>query len=433
MKKTSLIMLAMIISVSILSWGNTDMKQNNRSSAVEGIKNNGTGIDPNIVNVFFEVVDNQPELDVENCEFFTRNFKLAYIEFCENFEVDHYPNEYMDSDPMWANRDNPEKLEVKEIRGNYVLYKNKNGDVGLSARLINVNGQTLIDGIGLINMPFIKGSLKKELWKNVQPCYRHLDDENMIDIIDDSRNGYLNVSGGIPGCGCECDISVAAYKDSFGFYTILAQDNASCDQRNKIASNRLLSEVFPEGFGLQTFILELNSLEKNEFAQFSLKLEIPRYGTDTEVKIERIPIGLNIKGRGSLIYFYSSEFFREFMNDASELVKRFLGDDKNIALVNKLFDTKISDLNDDEKNLLTKFFVRTNDEMSKINSLDDLQAYFDKIKTNYNYYLKVKYRGFLLGWDKNKARFYIKEKYEDKDKMTFEEYLFSAVFASIDC
>ena len=80
--------------------------------------------------------------------------------------------------------------------------------------------------IPIIGMGQNKNTLSKMLWDRVGVCFSNFEDMDEdgspdFDKIDDSKNGYLKISGSFPTCGCTCASAVAAYKNAAGSYTAL--------------------------------------------------------------------------------------------------------------------------------------------------------------------------------------------------------------------
>ncbi len=263
------------------------------SKAQTPATNNTEAFKTEIINDYLIWQADMPEA-MENCPYFTDKFKKAYKEFMQPYDKEGNGLN-LDFDPLTCCC-GTDGVKVKAIKGNYVLYEGvKDKRLYLNARLVKVNDKTLIDGLGMINMPMIKGSLKEELWREVWSCNSNFEDMDALDmrnVIDDTRNGYLRVWGEYPTCGCACNSTVGAYKDHDGFYTFLKEYTESCASMTHISSNRLLSEVLPEGFGMQTFIPSADKLPQTDIALFTLNVTIPRKGTDTNVALELLPLGM---------------------------------------------------------------------------------------------------------------------------------------------
>ncbi len=95
-----------------------------------------------------------------------------------------------------------------------------------------------------------------------------------------------------------------------------------------------------------------------------------------------------------------------------EVIQKLAKGGKNNDLLNKLLHKNIVALSSEEQNVIALLRKDTSYGVS----VEDLQYQIDKIKLTYAYYSKVEYDGVLSSWDRRKARFFIKEKYEAKQK-----------------
>ncbi len=78
-------------------------------------------------------------------------------------------------------------------------------------------------------------TMSEQLWDRVQNCYKmFIDDkygdeeENYANVIDDSNNGYLKVSGSFPTCGCSCESIVGAFRKDDNTFLFLEENIWSC-------------------------------------------------------------------------------------------------------------------------------------------------------------------------------------------------------------
>ncbi len=362
--------------------------------------------------------DKKLPIAMKTCPYVTDNLKRAYSAFMEKYKREFFTDE-MDINPLTCccGRDG---VKVKTIKGNYVLYEGKTDSKKyLYARLVKVQGKTLIDGLGQINMPMIKGSLKKALWHEAQNCNTNFEDTDAKEnrhLIDDSKNGYLKVWGDFPPCGCNCNVTVGAYKDQYGFYTFLKQETENCDYTTDISSNRLLSEVLPQDFGMHSFMSDATQLPPTDIALFTLNVAIPQKGTETKVSLKILAHGLLYTSNTPLVYYSAHNEKTKML----EVIQQLAKDENNTELLNKLWHQNIVDLSSEEQAVITK--LRKNASYGEI-SVEDVQKDIDTIKLAYTYYSQIEYDSVLLGWNKQKARFFIKERYKAKQKMSFAAFL----------
>lgn len=279
----------------------------------------------------------------------------------------------------------------------------------------------------------IPETLSDQLWERVAYCYsmfEDMDDDGRVDydeIIDDSRNGYLMISGSWPTCGCNCTHSVGAFKDSRGEYTFLEEQTWGCSWVHSIASDKDLASVFPEG--LETiFIPEAGDFD-GENACFHLDIEIPRYGTDTRITLKTIPFGIHQKAHG-LISFATGE---DNCQDGCKSLFRIWSLASDITdenTLDHLVRDEIESITATDMDLISETIG--NDD-SRFSSLMELQQYLREINDIYYFYQKIAHEYLVLGWDRNTSRFYVKEKGPAPAAMSFREFLTSMRYWSPSC
>ena len=266
-----------------------------------------------------------------------------------------------------------------------------------------------------------KQNLSKQLWERAQSCYSQFegnDDDGKLDgveIIDDAKNGYLKISGIIGTCGCSCSKTIAAFKGKNGNYTFLEQEISDCSWLHKVSSNRNLKELLPKGFGIQSFIPNLKDTSTKE-AVFYLDVAIPRHGTDTQVTLKIIPFGMHIKSDSLLIYNFSEYDKRANLKEAHNIQQALLIlSDKGIEYIYK---NKQCKLTESDIKILNRYEL--NEDKKVINMFHDE---LHKLKNIYDVYSKIEQQSILLKWDKNKARFIIKEKGNHIEPISFYKFL----------
>ncbi len=267
-------------------------------------------------------------------------------------------------------------------------------------------------------------TLSERLWQQVDTCYSSFEDEDKdgkIDydeLIDDSSNGYLKVVGGGAPCGCTCDNSVGAYKDNNSNYVFIKRSAWVCTWGISISSSKSLKKIFPFDFEAEGFFSK--SLDDNaKHATFYIDVEIPRSGTDTKVSIELIPFGLNIEHKGKIeLGHYGEEggSNHKLLSQISRIANKIKNEDILKLLLDKEFG-KISDLD-------MKLIHKVIGERSSIfKNKEALVHSLQELKDKYDLYMKIEHQWLILGWDREKAAFYIKEKGERPKVITFKEFL----------
>jgi len=152
-------------------------------------------------------------------------------------------------------------------------------------------------------------------------------------------------------------------------------------------------------------------------------MEIPQYGTDSKISIHLIPFGLYMKSNSALSNGYKQDWDNQnfsMLSPLKRLGEEILDDQVLFDIANADFDKLI----EEDQRLIEEVI----DESPHIQSPADVSMLLNDIYTAYKYYLSIKHKSFLLGWDKAKSRFYIKSKGEEVELMTFKQFIEEAIF-----
>lgn len=278
-----------------------------------------------------------------------------------------------------------------------------------------------------------KQNLSELLWSRVNTCYSIYEemgeyDHADMEKMDDTENGYLYISVSWAPCGCSCSSCVGAYKTASGEYTILQSDTEACSWKRKISSNRDFTEILPEGFGINSFISEPIT-EKMKQPVFFLDFEIPRQGTDTKLKLELVPFGLKAKGDDLLCYEYKEE--ESFRNCTSiSRIKDIVEDIKDIKSLGFLLLGKFDMISEYDNSIISEA-IGTDD--SRFKTKVELQKSLIELWQIYQIYQNLEATVILLAWDKQNARFFIKEKSGKPEKIYFKDFLINNTYWSPTC
>lgn len=140
--------------------------------------------------------------------------------------------------------------------------------------------------------------LSDQLWDRVETCNSMLEDfdedgkTDYDELIDDSKNGYLKISGSYPTCGCSCTFTTAAFKNSKKEYIFLDKKEWSCEWKYEINSSSNITDLLP--LQLESKLSEYDAEVNHKNAYFYYNIEIPQYGTDTKLQVKVIPIGIEM-------------------------------------------------------------------------------------------------------------------------------------------
>lgn len=249
---------------------------------------------------------------------------------------------------------------------------------------------------------FAQQSLKKLLWKSVEPCYSQLDEEgDEIRTTEDIKNGYLKISS-------SCETSVAAFKTQEGNYTTLVRYKDLCNFIYKINSNEKLQNILPPNINLSTFIPEGNS------TLFYFDIEPPQKGTDIIVTLKPVPFGIKNITRNPFEYSGYTESFQFFQ-----------------SLVHKIKDGRTLDfiLKKNYKAIRKKEMSLITSEIGEKSpnnrdwSLATVSTKLNKLYKIYQDFESRQYDAFVLGWRRKSGKFYIKKKIKKQKSVTFLQFL----------
>ena len=283
-------------------------------------------------------------------------------------------------------------------------------------------------------------SLSEQLWNRVQECSTKVYDEappkqgrkNFYELIDDSKIGYLKVAGEFPSCGCNCEMTVGAYKKQSGGFVFVDKSYWGCSSNRSITSNVSLDKLFPDKITSSAFFSKpIDAVVKH--AVFYIDIDIPRKGTDTKVFLKLIPMGLKFKSDHLISYGYSQN------NDSKEESHNY-----NLAVLGKLAETTSSPLvlehilNDEFEKIgvadmehIDNIKIGTIDSETEKKSL--LVTYMKEAINYFELYKTIAHEYIVLGWNREKGTFYIKEKGNKPKQIEFIEFLKHAEYLFLTC
>ncbi|WP_103867376.1 hypothetical protein [Aquimarina sp. I32.4] len=268
-------------------------------------------------------------------------------------------------------------------------------------------------------------SLKNILWNSVNPCYSELtydleENEQIIngEVIDDSKNGYLKVSGTFSTCGCNCTSTAGAYKQKNATYTVLTIEEWGCSWKKKLSSNKSLQQILPKELMIKSFIPSYDFKKYNQkYAIFYLQIDIPKIGTDTNASLQLIPYGVNYEATNILTYSYTEN---NKTTDNSIVIQQIANTIEDKQTLQYILNKQYEKITDKDKNLITNTINQDNDFLKSVTYLNKL---ITQVHTIYTMYQLVKYDTIILGWDRNKSKFYIKEKVARSSTISFNEFI----------
>jgi len=279
-----------------------------------------------------------------------------------------------------------------------------------------------------------KKSLSDILWEEIGGRIDiSQDNDGQYEITDDTKNGYLKIAFTEDGCGCYYETAIGAYKNSIGKYTTLKMDWDGCGWRKTLSSNTDLNLMLPEDFGLHTFLPKSKETEYQiTSAVFYLEAEIPKKGTDTRFDLAYIPFGLHmdptdhvlvheykqLNEHGGTNYMYSGEL---------NAMLQKISDSNTLECI---LEKSTDDIVPSDKKLVEKLLGKD----KSYAGIEELAAQIHQLKTIYEISKDIEYKSVMLGWDRDKARFFIKEKIKnDSPELSFLEFVRRLPFLMAVC
>lgn len=281
--------------------------------------------------------------------------------------------------------------------------------------------------------PLYAESMEAMLWKQVDSCYSQLKDEEAessdAEIVEDTRNGYLSVSGSYPACGCACSNTAAAYKKANGDYLYFGNESWSCSLSYRVYASEPLESILPEGFGFDSFMDE--PAETIPDGLFYIRSMIPRKGTDTTIVISETPFGM-VKGCDSALCYDLSGDSWQTSTGMHEL-RSLLDESADEKLIDKLLDGRFRALLPAEVELIGAALGESSCSREGCPIATKLHEYLKIIHRKYSVYKKLKYKEIVLGWDKKAGRFIVKNRIKIVNHQSFYQFLTSGEFLAVMC
>lgn len=267
-------------------------------------------------------------------------------------------------------------------------------------------------------------TLSEKLWEQVESCYsmfEDIDDDGEVDydeIIDDSKNGYLKVSGSWPTCGCYCENTIGAYKTSTNEYIFVKEYFWGCSWQRGLDISDSPSKIVPFDFDVDGFFQKkIDNLRHT--AHFYLDFDIPRKGTDTKVSIKPIPLGLKVESEKNSVFRYT-ENDRYSYSDKLYQIRRIASKINGDKCIENLLSGNFNNITEGDSKIIEEAIGTDIDEFENIEALIEC---FQEIKHIYDLYTQIKFEWLILGWNKVEGAFYIKEKGPGIKVVSFKEFI----------
>ena len=281
-----------------------------------------------------------------------------------------------------------------------------------------------------------KETLSEKLWKQVQSCYsmfEDVDEDGKVDydeIIDDSKNGYLKVSGSWPTCDCNCENTIGAYKTNSNDYIFLKEYFWGCSWQKGlyISDSDSASILFPFDFETDGFFQKrLENLRHT--AYFYLDFEIPRKGTDTKVFIKPIPLGIKVDNDKNIVFGYAEKDKLPYGHKMFQIWRIATKTEADNCLDN-LLNNSLNEISESDKKIIEEA-IGTDD--SRFENIEALITCFQELKHIYEIYTQINYDWLILGWNRDEGAFFIKEKGKRIKVDSFKNFLKNTEMWSLAC
>jgi hypothetical protein len=254
----------------------------------------------------------------------------------------------------------------------------------------------------------------------IAPCKDLLTTEETLDAdtyVFEPANGYAEVRGVYPTCGCECEATAAAYRCTDGSYRYLSREAWSCDYRRgltgsdwgRVLPNDLRAQLLPGlPSGEATGVVVLDAV-------------LPRKGTTTTLQVRLIPIGLDQPCPGRVCDRTAPQQAKvTYMGGGGELVNRMIQAEVSQADLKALARGGPSAVSKAGQARTASLDSKGIGEAE----LAEAQAYLVKALKQWSWVKQVTMSEVVLQWDRDKAVFTVdKEKSTPAPWGTFLDYL----------
>lgn len=254
--------------------------------------------------------------------------------------------------------------------------------------------------------------VEKLLWQSVNISKKDICKRYILDKkVEDLKNGYLKVSGYQDASCCGFAKAVAVFKTSKNRYVTLVRNEAErCNFTYSIETNNNLIEILPKELRISSFI------PKGDASLFYFDIEPPQKGTDVAVNLKPVPFGIKNTNKNPFNHEINEgiedfSFFRDFVLKL-----------KDSSTLKSVLEKKFNTIDKEELSLITDKIGKNNPNYSDWN-LDIVSAKLHKLYKIYQDFEARKYDAFVLGWNKDVGKFYIKEKVNKQKSISFYQFL----------
>ena len=159
---------------------------------------------------------------------------------------------------------------------------------------------------GLLGAAALAGPVEDGLRDAIRPCHQWftMQEATPDTLVMEPRNGFAEVGGAYPTCGCTCTATAAAFRTAAGDHRVLGTLTEGCNQTAALTGADW-ARVLPGD--LREALLP-GVPEAETRGVFALFATLPRKGTTTTVTLRPIPLGRTQECAGGLCLGTGSGF-----------------------------------------------------------------------------------------------------------------------------
>jgi len=185
----------------------------------------------------------------------------------------------------------------------------------------------------------------------------------------------------------------------------------------------------PKNFSIKEFIPNFKKDLEIKNAIFYLSVDIPRKGTDTKIELEFIPFGIYINSYEPIVYSVA-ESGNNVTIKPLYYVTNIVSNLKYVETIDYILQNEFDKISVYDKEIIDKELKNDNFEIKSYSILNLYFQYFYKI---FQLYSSIENKTIILSWSVKDNRFYIKQKLNKPDKITFKEFLVNSIYWSPIC
>jgi len=267
----------------------------------------------------------------------------------------------------------------------------------------------------------VAGPVSDGLREGVAGCYEAVTDTDELSPerwIFEPANGYAEVYGAYPACGCTCSSTTAAFRVGDGSYRMLSRTAWKCSWAKGLVGDDWDNVLPPD---LRETLLPGQSKDAG-VGVVSLDVRLPRKGTDTVLEVNLIPMGLDLPCPGRVCHYQTDrEGSRGSFYAQADLVKKLMeGGLRSDALVALAKDGP-SALSEPSQALVQRVMGEASDPVV---ALAGVRLFLGQAWERWEVVRTLTAQELLLRWDRERGVFVVVPEGTRPPKLkAFEDYL----------